>query len=131
MEERVVLRRGERQLQLVPNEVRHYRAAAASLWIEMRDIGNGHVVGEIERLVPIRIAIEGSRAESASAPLSSVAIDAPGALQKFFMIGKKLAVMVEIVYVDLKASLEDAFPKLLRNLVSPLRYNLESATDSE
>ena len=64
MEERIVLRARDWKLDDVPDKVRHNCAAAAELRIEMCHIGNRQVIGELESVVPVRVAIEDARAKA-------------------------------------------------------------------
>ena len=58
MEKRVILRCGYGKFEHLADEVREDRAATASLRIQVRHIGYGHIIGEIKRIVPINIPIQ-------------------------------------------------------------------------
>src|SRR4029434_8609876 len=64
VEQRIILDRREWNLEHVANEIRHYRAAAATLGLEMSDVRHGHVVGERESVEPVLPPIHDARPES-------------------------------------------------------------------
>src|SRR5438552_14294325 len=64
MKECVVLGRGQRKFENVADEVGQHGAAAARLRIQVRDIGNRHVVGKLQRVVPLQVPIEDSGPEA-------------------------------------------------------------------
>src|SRR5262245_60047773 len=75
MEQRVILDCGHRQFKNISDEVRHYRAAAATLRIYRSNVRHGHVEGKIQGIVPLRPAIKYSGSEPDGAILLCVAID--------------------------------------------------------
>ena len=75
MEERVVLRRGQRQLEDTADEERQDGTAAAPLGIEMGHRGKGHIVREVQRPKPLWIPVQGTRAEPPRRELLSVGVD--------------------------------------------------------
>src|SRR2546426_8938399 len=82
MKERVILSCGEGQLQNFVDKEGHYGAAAAPLGIQMRDIGNRHVVGKIQRVEPLWIAVERTGAETDRSEFLPKPVDRYGVTQK-------------------------------------------------
>ena len=76
MEQRIVLRGGDRKLEHLADEERHYRAASAALRLEMGDIGNGHVVGKFECFIPVRVPVENTGTEAQGPEPVAVFVDA-------------------------------------------------------
>src|SRR6266853_7017870 len=107
MEESIILRGRYRQLQDSADEVRHHGAAAAALRIQMRHVGNRHVIRKLECVKPVGVAVEDSGAKPPSPITLRVVVDALRAPQEPAAIVKKVAVMIQVVNVDLKPSLPD------------------------
>src|SRR5215472_3698551 len=65
VEQPIVLRRGDRELNQVADEVRHHCATPASLRIKMRGVWHRHVVGGLQSVIPLLVAIHDCRTKSA------------------------------------------------------------------
>src|SRR5690349_19133671 len=76
VEESVVLRSDNRNFQDFADEVWFRRTAATTLRIQMADIGDGHIVGTIEKFVPIEIAVKNARAVPCRTEFAAVVVDA-------------------------------------------------------
>src|SRR5579859_2640674 len=87
VEERVVLRAGHGKLDDVSDKVWHHRAAAATLRIEMCHVGNRHVIGELESVVPVCVTVEDTGAKPLGAVFPCVFVDALRTAQELRMIG--------------------------------------------
>jgi hypothetical protein len=57
-------------------------------------VRNGHVVGEIQRFVPINIAIQHSGPEALRARLTRVPVDLFGTPQELFPVSREMPVMI-------------------------------------
>ena len=75
VKERIVLHCHDRKLDDFANEIGHDRAAATAHWFQMRDVGNGHVVGKFENVIPILSAIHRAGAKTSGAVPVHVAVD--------------------------------------------------------
>jgi|SRR5580704_7522220 hypothetical protein len=105
MEKRVILRCGYRKFEDLADEEREHRAATAALGIEMRNVRNRHVVGEIERIVPIHVPVQPGRSEAQSTKSPRVPINAFGAKRELYPIAKEVTVMIEVMNIYFEASL--------------------------
>src|SRR6266403_5118294 len=131
VEEGIILRGRQRELEDVTDEERHHRAAASSLSLQVADIGHRHVVGKVEQLEPVGIPIQRARTESESAKLSPPVIDSFGALREAFAVREEAAIVVQIVDVDLEAAGANAVEEARRDRVTPFRYELKRRFDPE
>src|SRR3989441_859002 len=105
VEERVVLHCRQRQLQNLTDEEGEDGAAPSTLWIEVCDIGNRHVIRKLQRIEPLWIAVQPARSEADRIKFLCVAVDRLGATQKHRLIGEEPPVMIYIVDVDLKPTI--------------------------
>jgi len=131
MKQRVVLDRRHRQFEDVADEIRKDRAAPAPLWIEMRAVRNGHVIGDFQRIVPGDIAVEGTRAEALCLILFHVLIDFARSAEKLVPVAVQEAVVVEVLHVDFKPPAANAFQVVLGDGVSLFRHHLKRSFHAE
>src|SRR4029077_12253775 len=131
MEKRIILRCGYRKFEDLANEEREHRAAAAALGIEVRNVRNRHVVGEIESVVPILIPIQHSRSEAQSTKLPCVTIDSFGTMHKLCSIAEEVTIMIQVVNIYFEASLSNLLQKRFWNPVSFFWDDLKSGLYSE
>ncbi len=130
MVEAVVLRGHDGKFKDAADEERLGGATAAGLRLEMAGIGDGHIVGKIEGVVPIEIAIEDAGTIAGSAELPDAGVDARGAAKEFIAILEEVAIMIEVVDIDFKSALAKERQKSLGDLVAPGRNNLERRLDA-
>ena len=97
VKQRIVLRRGDREFQQLPDEIRHYGAAATALGIEVRDVGHRHFIREIKIVEPFFAAIENRGAKSFRAPLSAILINFGHSAKKLLTVAVKVSVMIQIL----------------------------------
>ena len=64
VEEQIVLRGGQRQLENLADEKGEDGAAVASLRLQVSEIGDRHVVGEVQRLEPLWLAVHPAKPRS-------------------------------------------------------------------
>src|SRR4051812_39895939 len=69
VKQRIVLNRRERELKDSAHEVRHHRAAPASLRLQMGDVRDRHIIRELERVIPLLFAVHRARPEASTAEL--------------------------------------------------------------
>src|SRR5579871_6166792 len=69
VEQRIILRGGERELEQPAQKIRHHRTASAPLRLEMGAARKGHVVGEFKCVRPLRVAVHAAGAKTFGAPL--------------------------------------------------------------
>src|SRR6202008_2588134 len=100
IENRVVLRGREGNLENFADKIRHDSAATASLRLKVSYVGDRHVIGEFERVEPIEIAVHCARAKSPGTTLRGVVIDEFGAARKLNFVVEKVPIMIEIVHVE-------------------------------
>src|SRR5205085_485758 len=104
VEQRVILRERKRQLEDLADEVRHHRAAAAALGLEVRDVRHGHVEGELERVEPLLFAIHRPGSEAAAAEAPGVSVDLGRTLQERLAALKEISIVIEVVEIDLETA---------------------------
>src|ERR1039458_926222 len=97
MEKGIILRGRQGQLQNIPDEVRQYCAAAASLRLKVSDIGHRHIVGNLQSVIPFLIAIHGTCTETPRVEFSRVSVNSFGSSQKFPPILEQGPVVIQIV----------------------------------
>src|SRR5580704_6531826 len=131
VKERIILRGSDRDFQYLSDKVGHYRAAPARLRVQMPYVGNGHVIRTLQCIEPAQIPVQRSRPESLRIKLLQVAVNFPGATQKFFPGPKKIAVVAEIVDINLAAALPYLLEKCGRYLVTFFRYHLIRGFESK
>src|SRR5208283_5157995 len=103
LKERVVLRARHRKLNDLSNEIRHDGAATASLRVEMGHVGNRHIIGELESVIPVRVAVEDAGSKALGAILPGIVVDALRSAQKLRMLSVQTAVVLQIVNVHFEA----------------------------
>jgi hypothetical protein len=126
IEKGVVLRGGQRQLEKTTIDIRKHRAASAALWLEVRDIGNRHVVLKLELSTPLLIPIHHPRAKSLCRELPTISVDGADTVPEFSLTSKQVVIMTKIVHVDFVTPTSDLGQKCMQNGVRALRNNLES-----
>src|SRR5256712_2152020 len=89
----------------------------------------GHVVGKLQGTIPSRVSIERARTETECTISSCISIDPLGAVQEYFPAGEEVAVMVQVVDVDLEPAISDLLEEALGDGVAFLRYDLEGGLD--
>ena len=88
IEERVVLRGDNGDLQDLADKVGLGGAAPTVLRVEMAHVGHGHIVGTVEKFIPVEISIKNSGPVAGGTEFPPVVIDACNAAKKFFTITK-------------------------------------------
>src|SRR5438105_8650326 len=88
VEQGIVLRRGDRQLQGLTDEKWHHRATATSLWVQMTNAWHRHVISKVQGLIPILISVENGGTKAGGSVISAVSIDSFGAAEKEFAIAE-------------------------------------------
>src|ERR1700744_4354308 len=104
MEKNVVLSRGYRDFQDVANKVGHDSTAAATLRIQMCDVGYGHVVGKVESVIPIEVSIKDGGTEALGIVLPPIAIYLFDAVKELLSLSKQITIMVEVLNVSFELS---------------------------
>src|SRR5215469_11099872 len=97
VEESVILNRCYRKLQRVSDKKRHHCTAAPLLGIQRRYVGKRHIVRKIERVVPFRFTVQHGGAEASRAKFARILIDDFGAAQKFLLLVKEPAIVIQIL----------------------------------
>jgi len=131
VEKSVVLSGNDRNFQNFSDEVRLGGAAATALGIEVADVGNGHVVGIIKEFVPVEIAIKNAGAVADRAELAAVFVDAGDAAKKFFAVAEQVAIMIEVVDVNLETAVAEALQIFVGDIVAAFRDDLKGTLDAE
>ncbi len=85
MEERVVLNCGHGEFEDISNKIRHNRATATVLGIEVGDIGNRHVERKLKGVIPFRLSVKCRSPESLGTILTPIAVDDFHSTQEFFL----------------------------------------------
>jgi len=130
VEEGVVLDVGDGDFEEVADEVRHDGAAAAALRIEVGDVGDGHVVGEVELVEPVLIAVEDSGAETGGTEFAAVVVDFGDAFEELGAVVVEMAVVVEVVDGDFVAAGVDGVDVRVVNFVAFFGDDGEGALDA-
>src|SRR5205807_4248344 len=125
----IILDRRERKLEDPPDEERHQAATATSLSIQMRYARQGHVVGKLQGTIPGLVSIERAGTETECTISPCISIDPLSAAQECFPAGEELAVMVQVVDVDLEPAIADLLEETFGDWVSFLRHDLEGGLD--
>src|SRR3989441_11652102 len=89
----------------------------------------GHVVGKLQGAIPSRVSIERARTETERTISPCISIDPLSAAQEFFPAGEEVAVMVQVVDVDLEPAIGDLLEEALVDLVAFLRHELVRGVD--
>lgn len=129
--EAIVLDAHDGKLEDFSNEERLGGATAAGLRFEMTGVGNGHVVGKFEGVVPIQVAVEDAGAVAGRVKLPGVKIDACRAPQKFLAIAEQIAIVIDVVDIDFEAALSKEKQKVWRDGVALFWDDLEGGFDAE
>ena len=109
VEERIILSRGDRQLQNLADEEGHYGTATAALGFQVSYVGNGHVICEIQSSIPVLISIQNSGTEAARSVFFSITIDSFCSEKKLFPVTEEMSIMVQIMDVDFKPTAANFF----------------------
>src|SRR5665213_2847735 len=125
MEKRIVLASGQREFQNLPDKIRHDGATSAALRFEPRRVGYGHIVGELESIEPILIAIHGSGAKATRLVLVHVRIDFLGSPKKLLPFLEKAPIMVQVMHVEFEAAAPDTRYLVLSHLITLFRNHLK------
>src|SRR5580658_13391 len=128
--ERVVLDGCQREFKNISYEEGHHGAATAPFRLQVRDIWQRHIVGELERVVPIQLAIHRPGAETLGMILTGIVVDYYCPPQKLLPLMIQPAVVVQIVDIELKPAAFDLFDILIRNLVALFGNYLKGRFDS-
>src|SRR5215471_19332555 len=107
VEERVVLRGDDGDLEHLAYKIRFGGATSTGLRVQVTHIRHRHVVGILERVVPIEIPVQNAGAIARCLEPFSVGVDTRHSAQKLFPMLKEFAVMVEVVDIDFKAALSE------------------------
>src|SRR5438093_5197684 len=129
MEERIVLGRGQRKLENLADEVGHDGAAATPLRVQVRDIGDAHVIGKVQRVVPLQVSIEHSGAEAIRTEVLPISIDPLGTSQELVSVAKQLSVVIQVMHVDLESPLSNIVEETRGDSIPALRDDLERRFD--
>ena len=97
----------------------------------MPNVRDRHVVGVLEKFIPIEVAIEHSRAVSGSLEFSAVIINARNTSEEFFTIVEEVAIVVKVVDIDFEAPLAYLAQELVRHFVANLGNHLERRLDAK
>src|SRR5713226_325329 len=111
MEQHIVLNGSDRNFEDISNEIGYDRAAATVLRIKVRDIGNRHVEGKLECVIPFGVSVEHRSPESLVTILALIAIIDFRTTQEFFLVIKEPAVMVKVLDYKLKSTILHRFEK--------------------
>src|SRR5690349_16789576 len=126
MKQAVVLCCGDGKFEYLADKKRCDRAAASALTFQIRNTRNGHIVGKVQSLKPVRIAIENSGAKAHGPVSSAVAIDFHSALQEQLPIAEQTAIMIQVMDVYFKTAVADVLQERVRNWIFSLRYDFEA-----
>ena len=107
IEQRIVLNCGHWDFENVTNKVGHDGAAATALRIQVRNVGNRHIVGKFKLVVPHLFSIENCATKSFRVVLLAVCIDLRGSLYKLLLTLVEVAVMVKVMNDQLMLALSD------------------------
>src|SRR5688572_14815597 len=129
VKQRVILRRGQRQLQDVSDKVGQHSAAPAALRLEVSGVRYRHVVREVESVEPRLFPVHRSRAESTALELPREAIDFSRPAAELLAVMEQISIVREIV----KIHLEPAAPQEVHEgpFKRTARNHLECRTDPE
>src|SRR5437867_3644553 len=111
MEERVVLCRCQRKFEDLADEIRHNSAAAAPLRVQVRDIGDGHVIGEVQCVVPVQVSIEHSGPKATRPEVLPILTNSSGTAQELPPVPKQVSVVIQVVHIDLESPLSNIVEK--------------------
>src|ERR1700733_16022165 len=129
MNQGVVLRGRQRQLKDITYEVRHYRAAATSLRLQVGHIGHRHVVGKLKRIIPSEIAIHRASTEAARIVLMNVAVNRCRSPKKLSTLQVQTPIVIQVVNIELESPLLDFQDVLFRNVIAFFGYHLKRSPD--
>src|SRR3984957_2242965 len=90
----------------------------------MSYVGNGHVIRTFQGIEPAQISIERSGPESLRIEFLQVAVNFLGATQKFFAGPEKIAVVTEVVDINLAAALSYPLEKRRRHVITFFGHHL-------
>src|SRR5947207_637742 len=131
VEQRIILDRRERKLQDPPDKEGHEAATTAALRVQMRGARHGHVVGKLQGVIPILVSIEPARTK-AECPISpAICIDPLDPAEECVMPREELAVVVEVMDVDLEAAISDLLEEPFSDRITFLRHDLEGGLDPD
>src|SRR5271165_1686068 len=91
IKEGIILCDCDRNFQDIVDKVGKERATSPSLWVEMPDVGNRHVIGKIKSIVPMKIPVQNPRAETRCLIVLCVLVDLSRAQQKLFALSKQVS----------------------------------------
>ncbi len=128
--EAVILGGHDRKFQDAADEEGLGGATAAGLRFEMAGIGDGHIVGKIEGVIPIEIAIEDAGTIAGGAELPDAGIDARGAAKKLIAILEEIAIVIEVVDIDFKSAFAKEREETPGDVVALGRNKLEGGLDA-
>src|SRR5262249_12489379 len=131
VKERIVLECRKRQLDDVSDEIRHHGAAPATLWLEMRNVGDGHVIRELERAVPLLFAVHRTRPEPVALEFPCVPVDLLCPLEECRSTVEEVPVVIQIVKVDFEATCAQRRGELTPGALPSLRNELKRGLDAE
>src|SRR5450759_1153600 len=97
----------------------------------MRHIGHRHVIGKLKCIVPVLIPIHSPSAEVARVIHVHILVDLLRPPKKFGAFVEQMAIMVDVLYVELESTTADLLDIRLWNFVALLRNGLERRFDSE
>src|SRR5579863_2351291 len=95
------------QLDKLADKIRHHGATTATLRIKMRNVRNGSVIGKIEGVVPLLIAIENRRSKPFCPKMVLVGIYLLSPLEELFFVAEEMAVVIQIVNCHFKSAIPD------------------------
>src|SRR4051794_28032385 len=102
MKKRVILSYGNRELNHIPDKVRHDRATPTSLRIQVCGVRNRRIIRKIQDLKPFRSSVQDGRPESLGPIFVTILINETSAPQKLASIIKQPAIVAQILYTNLE-----------------------------
>src|SRR6266404_9375002 len=107
VKEGIILRQRERKFEDFADKIWHHRATATSHWFQVRNVRNGHVVGELEDVVPILVTVHGPSPKSPGVVSAQIAIYLFRAAFKLLPFTVQAPVVIEIVDIEFEATPSD------------------------
>src|SRR5580700_6822563 len=97
MEKSIILGGCQWDLKNLSDKKGHHCAAATSLWFEVGHIRYRHIIGKLEGIVPIQVAIHGAGTKPVGLIFLGVFVDFLCASQKFIFFFEKMPIMIQIM----------------------------------
>src|SRR2546422_11005728 len=84
----IILGCSDGQLQDLADEIGHHGTAATALWIQVRCVGHGHIVGKFKRAVPGEIPVKRARAKSLRTKRAAIMVNEADPIEELALSGK-------------------------------------------